>query len=223
MVTHTPPAGHCDWQVSKNGRTGCEELRRRLWYVRPLVHVCGHLHEGRGVEKVRWKLDGVSRGPFMEEGTEIWEDPGGGEGNRKQSLVDLTGRGKSEFSSSSALRDTKKGGRVGFSGKGKGVLPTEKQLDGLAVAESKKARFRNQLNGSYRKAVHDLAERSSEDRGWNEDEEIVLEPRIPQAETRQDRTETCIVNAAIMANNWGGPKRFNKPIVVDIDLPVWEE
>jgi hypothetical protein len=51
----------------------------------------------------------------------------------------------------------------------------------------------------------------------------LLEPTVSQGETRQDRAETCIVNAAIMANNWGGPKRFNKPIVVDIDLPVWEE
>jgi len=35
--------------------------------------------------------------------------------------------------------------------------------------------------------------------------------------------ETCIINAAIMANSWGGPKRFNKPIVVDIELPVWDD
>jgi hypothetical protein len=37
------------------------------------------------------------------------------------------------------------------------------------------------------------------------------------------RRETCVVNAAILANSWGGRKRFNKPIVVDIDLPVWRE
>jgi len=40
---------------------------------------------------------------------------------------------------------------------------------------------------------------------------------------RLGRRETCIVNAAIMANSWGGKKRFNRPIVVDVDLPVWEE
>lgn len=33
--------------------------------------------------------------------------------------------------------------------------------------------------------------------------------------------ETCVVNAAIMARSWPGPKRYNKPIVVDLELPVW--
>lgn len=35
------------------------------------------------------------------------------------------------------------------------------------------------------------------------------------------RNETCVVNAAIMANSWPhkGGKRFNAPIVVDLDLP----
>jgi hypothetical protein len=44
-----------------------------------------------------------------------------------------------------------------------------------------------------------------------------VEPRT------QVNQRTCVVNAAIMANSWGGPKRLNKPIVVDIDLPVWAE
>jgi hypothetical protein len=42
---------------------------------------------------------------------------------------------------------------------------------------------------------------------------------------RMGRQETCIINAAIMASSWPhgtGGKKFNKPIVVDIDLPVWE-
>ena len=35
--------------------------------------------------------------------------------------------------------------------------------------------------------------------------------------------ETAIVNASIMAKSFGrGAKRFNKPIVVDVDLPVRE-
>lgn len=41
---------------------------------------------------------------------------------------------------------------------------------------------------------------------------------------REGRKETCIVNAAIMARSHGmGAKRYNQPIVVEIDLPVWEE
>jgi hypothetical protein len=39
---------------------------------------------------------------------------------------------------------------------------------------------------------------------------------------RMGRKETCIVNAAYMASSYGMPKRFNKPIVVDIELPVSE-
>lgn len=39
-----------------------------------------------------------------------------------------------------------------------------------------------------------------------------------------ERRETCIVNAAIVASSYPhtGGKKFNKPIVVDVDLPVWE-
>lgn len=44
---------------------------------------------------------------------------------------------------------------------------------------------------------------------------------VDPLEGRMGRKETCVVNAAIMAASYGGPKRFNKPIVVDIDLPVW--
>lgn len=173
---------------------------------------------------MRWK-DSIDRAPFLEENVEIWSDPSGREGNRKQSLVDLTGRKGVSFASPSTSAGTKKKGtHVGFSRKGKGGLPSEKQLDSLAKVDFKEARFKNTLNHSYRNAVHDLAQRSSEDQGWNSnDKEIGLEPRISQEEVRQGRMETCIVNAAIMANNWSGPKRFNKPIVVDIDLPVWGE
>jgi len=35
---------------------GCEFLRQALWHVRPVLHVFGHIHQGRGVEKVTWDL-----------------------------------------------------------------------------------------------------------------------------------------------------------------------
>jgi Icc-related predicted phosphoesterase len=41
-----------------------------------------------------------------------------------------------------------------------------------------------------------------------------------------DRGQTCIVNAAIMSTSWpyqSGSQRFNKPIVLDIDLPTWRD
>ena len=41
---------------------------------------------------------------------------------------------------------------------------------------------------------------------------------------RLGRRETCVVNAAIMASSWPykspNQRRYNKPIVVDIDLPT---
>ena len=41
---------------------------------------------------------------------------------------------------------------------------------------------------------------------------------------RMGRKETCVVNAAIMASSWPYKskegRKYNKPVVVDIDLPV---
>lgn len=45
LVTHTPPRAHLDLL-----RLGCEHLLRELWWVRPRLHVFGHVHEGAGTE-----------------------------------------------------------------------------------------------------------------------------------------------------------------------------
>jgi hypothetical protein len=39
---------------------------------------------------------------------------------------------------------------------------------------------------------------------------------------REGRTETCIVNASILGSSFPHPagKRFNQPIVVDLELPI---
>ena len=39
------------------------------------------------------------------------------------------------------------------------------------------------------------------------------------------RKETCIVNAAVVSASWPhqGGKRFNSPIVVDLELPMWQD
>jgi len=82
LITHTPPKGVCDmsqhWQEG-----GCPALLQKLWHSRPLLQVCGHCHEGRGVEIVRW-----GETPGRIESTRTWEDPG--RGNKKQALLDLT-------------------------------------------------------------------------------------------------------------------------------------
>ncbi|KAK5701289.1 hypothetical protein LTR17_022703 [Elasticomyces elasticus] len=82
IVTHTPPAEYCDasthWQEG-----GCPALLKALGRVRPLLHVCGHCHEGRGAKMVHWddSEDSVAS-------SDGWQDPGAG--NKKQSLFDLT-------------------------------------------------------------------------------------------------------------------------------------
>ena len=42
---------------------------------------------------------------------------------------------------------------------------------------------------------------------------------------REGRKETCVVNCAILASNYphAGGKKFHKPVVVDLELPVCEE
>ena len=48
LLTHGPPLGHLDHGA------GCAVLLSTLWRVRPRLHVFGHIHTARGVERVRW-------------------------------------------------------------------------------------------------------------------------------------------------------------------------
>ena len=51
LITHTPPYGVLD--KSRMGRSlGCEELSKKLPFIRPKVHVFGHVHAGYGQETI---------------------------------------------------------------------------------------------------------------------------------------------------------------------------
>ncbi|MCJ1472693.1 hypothetical protein MMC13_001342 [Lambiella insularis] len=50
LVTHTPPR----WYRDLPRGLGCEMLLREVWRVRPRVHIFGHVHAGRGQERVFW-------------------------------------------------------------------------------------------------------------------------------------------------------------------------
>jgi len=52
LVTHTPPAYHCD--LSPVFSAGCPFLLSEVWRVRPALHVFGHVHAGYGKEPVFW-------------------------------------------------------------------------------------------------------------------------------------------------------------------------
>lgn len=88
VVTHTPAWTHRD-ETDERRAGGCEALRRALWRVRPRLAICGHIHDGRGAERVTWDLESRNV-PFAEKFVTPWADPG--DGNNKLSLVDLTGR-----------------------------------------------------------------------------------------------------------------------------------
>jgi predicted phosphodiesterase len=53
LVTHGPARGHVD-DAASHPASGCPHLLREVRHVRPLLHVCGHVHSARGVQVVDW-------------------------------------------------------------------------------------------------------------------------------------------------------------------------
>lgn len=196
VVTHTPPRAHCD-QTDERRAKGCEALRQALWRVRPKLAVCGHIHDGRGAERVTWDLQ--SRNVcYAEEKVVRWEDPGAG--NNKLSLVDLTGR---------------KAPSIANDGSHPGRPPEQHSHSCTDSSRTLPVTFSSEeLDGQVRGS-------SAGQGGYPHSSRCDHEALAG----RMGRRETCVVNAAIMKSRYPhiGGKQFNKPIVVDLDLPVWEE
>ncbi|KAF2261708.1 Metallo-dependent phosphatase [Lojkania enalia] len=215
VVTHTPPSGHCDTAL-KDERSGCEALLRALHRVRPLMAVCGHIHEGRGVERLRWNLNPPEKGSLRED-VEKWNDPG--LGNNRQSLEDLTAKGGRPLNNYGAL----------LCQSNVSSLTTDDQIWPSGGPSDGQAQFRVLKSTCHTGSVSNnkanaMTEGTIECRQAYPQSDIglTLVPDVGTAEGRMGRRETCVINAAFMGpRNGGGPKRFNKPIVVDIDLPVW--
>lgn len=51
LVTHGPVAYKLDYVPSSNEYVGCEDLRKAVDRVKPMLHVSGHIHEGYGLER----------------------------------------------------------------------------------------------------------------------------------------------------------------------------
>ena len=51
IVTHGPVAYKLDYVPSDKEYVGCEDLRKTVEKIKPILHVSGHIHEGHGVEK----------------------------------------------------------------------------------------------------------------------------------------------------------------------------
>lgn len=194
VVTHTPPRTHRD-ETEERRATGCEALRRALWRVRPRLAVCGHIHDGRGAERVTWDLS-CRNAAYKEKAVLSWQDPG--EGNNKISLVDLTGKRAPLLVNDGSHFSEPSSNMVGSSRKPPlactvNPIPSGSQppygTPGLGGDPNSSRPDRTALVG------------------------------------RVGRKETCVVNAAVMRSRYPhvGGKQFYKPIVVDLNLPVWEE
>lgn len=191
---------------------GCDALRSALSFIRPHLVICGHVHEGRGYERVRWRGELTS----AETETETQAKYASVDcithgilppvGSKKQSLVDLTG---------------KRGPRLdneGFSHLGQRqhdlppvtrAMSTASPWSGSRAGVPEKASPRN-LRNTYPSLG--AGRPNSSIRGFD----YALQSL---------RKESCIVNAAVVATSWPhqGGKRFNSPIIVDLELPVWQD
>ena len=236
VVTHTPPRFHCD-ESKDHGAAGCDILRHVLWQVRPQLAICGHVHEGRGVQRVLWgstsptvKCEGISTGH--------WTDPGAG--NKKQSYVDLSIRGgepingqdRPDETVNDMQIDADSGSRWRSSSQCREDAPTY-TTNGREARRSTFSWTTSPLPEAADKPYGDIGPEAPLELAGTESATHVQGgllnsghdgPKVPTGTL--GRRETCVINAAIMASSWphqgGGGKRYNKPIVVDIDLPVWE-
>ncbi|KAI9045759.1 metallophosphatase domain-containing protein [Aspergillus affinis] len=197
VVTHTPPHSLCDSRAV--GAVGCKALRQALSRVRPLLAVCGHVHESRGFERVRWSQSSASSSISSNarpEASDNQDQVVKGElpvpGSKKQSLVDLTGR-------------------------------KAQRLDnhGCAMVKAKMPSSQDTLYPSCPMDDQPLPRPRAP--GQKQHSPSSCPQSAKQTTPRPLRRETCIVNAAILATSWPhrGGKRFHAPIVVDLELPTW--
>ena len=256
VITHTPPKYHCD-ESKDRGAAGCEALRQTLWRVRPRLAVCGHVHEGRGVERVLWDLTSPNV-KYKEEDTFYWTDPG--HDNNKQCLFDLSIRGGNplENDGSEAMESQAKSlginpGDTPKDSDSASQIPlssaseTASLLHSTATSESafstvptfhavgtQLTRRRSLQYGADLDNLKGLGSSGFPSTGNTYSTGRGQGGKPPSGRCdmealhgRLGRKETCIINAAIKATNWphksAKGKKHNKPIVVDIDLPIWDD
>ncbi|KAJ5385154.1 hypothetical protein N7517_003065 [Penicillium concentricum] len=208
LVTHTPPQSHCD-QKPNGMFVGCAALRSTLSLIRPHLAVCGHVHEGRGYERIRW------RGKLTKTETETQPEFDSVDhatrgvlppvGSKKQSLVDLTGK-----------RD-KRLDNEGFSypGQRQHDLAERQPMPSASPGSESSAGVLEKASPRNPPSAH-LSLGAGSPGSSSRDFDYALQTL---------RKETCIVNAAVVSTSWPhqGGKRFNSPIVVDLELPVWQD
>lgn len=232
LITHTPSKFHLD-ERSDRRSVGCESLRHALWRVRPRLAVCGHVHESRGAEVVQWDL-GCTNVKYKEAGVTRWNDPG--KGNDKQSLLDLSRKSgkplmndgsvgheplassRSEADELVAQGDRNLGMDVTFSGASILAGPSETSANSKSILNGL-----SQVTNDFLSLPIASAQTAVRGQGGQPPSKRC---DLAALNGRLGRLETAIVNAAMMASSWPhkgtGGKKFNKPMVVDLELPVWE-
>jgi Icc-related predicted phosphoesterase len=230
VVTHTPPKGHCDGSAKglKDGREGCPALLSRLEKTRPLLSVCGHIHGGRGVETVRWRTLGPSDhdSDNLEESVEFWNDPGAS--NKKLSLVDLTirsraGRGLG-CEGASLTRQRESDSLRGCVREQPDALPEEDSCEPPSGDEKTSSLTDSALQGSealWGEGGCGAKDQDLSDVGHGCPDDATR--GMPSRGADVARRETTVINAAYLGPRVAGrPLGYNKPIVVDVELPVWD-
>ncbi|KAL4933695.1 metallophosphatase domain-containing protein [Aspergillus undulatus] len=239
VVTHGPP------RSMVCGGRGCKVLRRRLGDVRPCLAICGHVHEGRGYERVNWgRQAGIGVGTGKAEGEGEGEGGGEGEaeetvkgilppqGSKKQSLVDLTGK-RAPRLDNNGLHHHHHAGEL-FPSPNPTSDSQARNPDVLIFPpQSRNTKYESDLGQNQSQDQDpDQAKRLSQTSSTKLGSELQFQTTAQtaaaaaDADTQAQRRETCIVNAAIMATNWphpGGRKFHPGPIVVDLELPVWKD
>lgn len=226
VVSHTPPKGHCD-AATKDNRSGCAALAERLAVVRPSLHVCGHIHEARGVERVLWS---PSRIDSLVQSVEYWQDPGSG--NKKLSLLDLTAKSGRPLGNSVVATRQIKSDLLQGSPRGQPCLSKPDQ----EVLQPDEDNL-NSTSSSDLSLTEDALQKS-EARGKMGDSGVVEQKcgvdaaraalpgdsgNLSRSSRYENRIESVIINAAFLGPRLNGRTTgTNKPIVVDIDLPVWK-
>ncbi|KAF4634887.1 hypothetical protein G7Y89_g3212 [Cudoniella acicularis] len=221
VITHTPPKYHCD-ETQQRRAAGCEALRMALWRVRPRLAICGHIHEGRGAERIKWDL-GVSNIKYKEASVERWEDPG--KDNKKMSLVDQSLKGKNPIQNDGSVGDW----TSDMDADNPVPIPPPDLISKPPLTKSRSNSPRRTIHQGVAYVTTSLLAVPPEALPAASHGQGGIPPSkrcdLEALSGRLGRQETCVVNAAIMASSWphgAGGKRYQKPIVVDIDLPMWE-
>jgi hypothetical protein len=239
VVTHTPPKGHCDGSAKglKDGREGCPALLSRLEKTRPLLSICGHIHGGRGVETVRWgTLDPSDPASIdndnLEESVQFWNDPGAS--NKKLSLVDLTirsraGRGLG-CEGASLTRQRVSDSLRGCVREQPDALPEEDSCEPPSGDEKTSSLADGALRGSealWGEEGGGAKDQDLSDVGHGSPDKAtrgVPSRGVPSRGADVARRVTMVINAAYLGPRVAGkPLGYNKPIVVDVELPVWDD